>query len=353
MAVAFGLAPAVASAQAPAGEPTALPAAATSAAVPETAVKAQGWWGRSNLVDYGIIAAALGTVAGLRQFDVPAGAGIGPSFDPAAPAAILSPAFSDRIGRKHVYEGRGETVPAGHVGLAIPLVGLWLVLQEGLPGWLGADGSTRKASETAHLVHDTAIGFVETLAFTLAATEVLKFSFGRLRPDFQDRVRRHYCNGGDAKGVDCTGPYGPPLDPDPARAQAILTDGRRSFPSGHASTSFAIATYASLVTGGHLVWGDRATDGSRGVGILLQTASLASAVFVATSRVDDGRHHLSDVMTGAAIGFGLANLSYWRRFDAKGLPRGRHREPGIAAALDALEVSPGPVPIGASVGLRF
>lgn len=318
-------------------QPLALPDAptpATQATLPPTPTD---WWQTRDLVDYGVIAGAMGGYLALHSLS-PSEGGIGPRFDPAHPAQILDPKYSKDIGRKHLTEGAGETVPTLWVGLAIPVVGVWLGLQEGLPGPAGP----RKAR---HL-HDTLVGLGEDLALTLLGTEALKFGFGRLRPDFQDRVQRHYCSLPDHLGVTCTGQE-VPLDPDPAKAQKIFDDGRRSFPSGHASTSFSLAVYASLVTGGHFVWGEGATGNHRLAGIALQTVALGTASFVAWSRVDDGRHNVSDVLTGAALGTVIANLSYWRRFDSTG--QSRRQKPGWLA----FEVGPGPGHVGANLAWLF
>jgi len=320
-------------------------------AAPATALAGEAspatWWHTSDLIDYALIAGGVGLYAGVHAMEVPAGAGIGPSFDPAKPAAILDPSLSDRIGRRHLTEGSGETVPTERVAVAIPIVLTWLTLQEALPGLLDGAAPAPHVSR-ARLVHDTAVGFAEAMAFTAGATEVLKFSFGRLRPDFQDRVRRHYCATGGLSGAECPPGLGGPLDADPERAAKILTDGRRSFPSGHASTSFAMATYASLVTGGHFVWGERAGGASRGLGVLVQTAAMATATFVAGSRIDDGRHHASDVLTGAALGFGFGNLSYWRRFGSNGLPRARTTDGRVT-----WDLGPGPGDFGLSLSGTF
>jgi membrane-associated phospholipid phosphatase len=283
---------------------------ASASAVPASA---QGWWRTGDLVDYGVIVGALGGYAALHAQPPLQGTAIGPQFDPNQPAAILSPAYAPALGRRFVQEDAGETVPAAWVGAAIPAVGLWLAAQEGLAGpW---DGYRKRH------VHDTLIGLGENVAGTLLLTEVLKYAFGRLRPDFQERVVRYYCHQANPQGVPCPAAGVPALDPDAARVQKVFDDGRRSFPSGHASTSFALATYAALVTGGHFVWGEDAGR-QRTLGIAVQAGLLGLASFVAWSRVHDGRHNPSDVLTGAAIGASMANFAYWRRFDRSG--RSRH-----------------------------
>jgi membrane-associated phospholipid phosphatase len=269
-----------------------------------------------DVADYGVVGGAVATFGLLHLLTPPEGAGIGPSFDPKNPSAILAPQYRDKLGRVHLHEDIGEMVPALWVGLAIPAVAGGLALDAAMPAWVGGTAAGRR-------VHDNAVGVLEATAVTLAAVEVLKLGFGRLRPDFQDRVRRHYCTGtADMQAsVDCTGGPYVPLDPNPKTAQKIFDDGRRSFPSGHSSTSFALATFAALAIGGHWVWGDDAGDLSWPVGIAAQTALVAAATFVTASRIDDGRHHTSDALTGAAIGFGVAQMAYWRRFDVQGRPR--------------------------------
>lgn len=59
-----------------------------------------------------------------------------------------------------------------------------------------------------------------------------------------------------------------------------------SFPSGHTSTAFTAAT----VLGHHY-------------GRVAALAGYLAAGFVATSRMDAGKHHLSDVVTGATLGY--------------------------------------------------
>lgn len=292
-------------------------------AVQTAAAQQAEWWKGSMAIDYGVIGAAAGGWFALTKAAPPSGSGIGPSFDPKNPAAILDPSLSDRVGKPHLLEVEGETVPTHTVAYAIAPVAGWLLLQEGL-------AAQRTGEPRGLRLHETGVGLAEALALNLLTTEVLKVSVGRLRPDFQDRVRRFYCQRADHQGVSCTGTE-VPLDDDPVKAQKLLDDGRKSFPSGHSSTSFAMATYAALATGGRFVWSADATAGSRAAGIGAQLAALGLAGWVAWTRVDDGRHNVSDVLTGAAIGTVFANIAYWRRFDTNGAVR---RKPAAAASAD-------------------
>ena len=90
------------------------------------------------------------------------------------------------------------------------------------------------------------------------------------------------------------------------------TDGsRRSFPSGHATQAFAIATYTALYLRGHvfdkyrgdkvLPWWEAATYAGIGLG----------ATALAGERVLHNRHYLSDVVVGGLVGTATSALFYW------------------------------------------
>ena len=294
----------------------------------------QHWFTTRDWIDYSIIAATVGTTLGLAFAKPTSTSGIGPSLDTAHPAALLDPSYGKVIGKKYLMEGSGETVPALWLGLGVPVVAGWLAVQEGWP-----------KNRNGRHVHTVLVGLAEATAVTLLTTSVLKFSVARLRPDFQDRIKRYYCNRSDHADVDCTGFTEGPLSADPVLNEQIWNDGRRSFPSGHASTSFAVATYAALITGGHYVWGKDATATSRAWAIPAQVAVLGLATYVSWTRVDDGRHNVSDVLTGAAIGTAIASLSYWRRFDT----RGYSREGAIATSVLSMTGGPGTAGVGMSL----
>ncbi|PVF96354.1 acid phosphatase/Vanadium-dependent haloperoxidase [Serendipita vermifera] len=143
-------------------------------------------------------------------------------------------------------------------------------------------------------------------------TETIKFIVGRPRPDLLSRCK-----------------------PDAARAQAAFTqtavtlfstsictttdvkelnDGFRSFPSGHASMSFAGLTYLALFLAGRLhLFTPHSTHGKHLYAYALSGAPLLLASFVTFSRVSDFRHRLSDVVGGALIGifFGVLAFRYY------------------------------------------
>jgi len=84
-----------------------------------------------------------------------------------------------------------------------------------------------------------------------------------------------------------------------AAGVADVRDNRRSFPSGHTATAFAVATsYAVMAQRQHLPHATRN-------GILL----FSGAAGVGAMRVAAGRHFVTDVLGGAALGAGVGWLT--------------------------------------------
>lgn len=258
------------------------------------------WYG----ADYAVVAALLGASFGVAPLLSPAPALLGPRFDDDLPdfAALDEPANLRLVGAPY----REDTVPT----LAIYVGGGALALSA-----LGYEGVRNR---DWHRGHNLLIGGLEAVALTLATTEALKLAVGRLRPDFRDRATRYYCNPEvgrrDIAGLDCS-----QADADGVYLDAgDLEDGHQSFPSGHSSSTFALATYFALFIGGESIWGQRATWESRMVGAPLAAGLFGLAAWVAATRVTDGRHHLDDVAAGAAIGTVASTLAYFLHFDAQG-----------------------------------
>ncbi|MCO4764480.1 MAG: phosphatase PAP2 family protein [Myxococcales bacterium] len=298
-----------------------------------------GWWHSGYLVDYGLI--GLGGAAYLiRNMEPSTSAMFGPVYDPNNPAAILDSKYSDRIGRTHLEEGDGETVSTRQATILVAAGGLYLGVEQAI-GLLGDD------KDRYRMFHETFVGYLETVALAMGSTALIKNFVGRLRPDFQDRVRRWHCAKGELDASMC--PAGiAPLSSDAHENEKIWFDGRRSFLSGHSVSAMNFSTYLSLSIGGQYVWGDRATPTSRTFGLAAQALLLSTGVFVAASRVDDGRHHFGDVMTGSIFGLAVANFSYWRRFGIDGRPRNRK---GVGDTQVTLE--PGPGDAGLAVMVRY
>lgn len=107
-------------------------------------------------------------------------------------------------------------------------------------------------------------GMAESLIWTTAATELLKAGVGRLRPVMYTAQ---------------------------APQAARMRDNLRSFPSGHASVAFAVATAYWLAR--------RDLTGSPGAA---GWAAVGTAAGVAVLRVVAGKHFPTDVLAGALLG---------------------------------------------------
>jgi membrane-associated phospholipid phosphatase len=250
---------------------------------------------------------------------------IGPTFDSTYPKATLDPMYRDQIGKSH----KDNTVPEW-----APAVGGGLLL-----GALLIDGLyVRKRSHGTEVrqLYDVLFGFVDATVLTFLTVESLKTGFGRLRPDFQDRLRiAEQCKDRPDTGA-CLGYAGD-------TPSQVAKEGRLSFPSGHTAFSFAFANYTALAIGGRYVWGKDATKPSQALGALTQAGLLGLATWVGASRVDDHWHNSSDVVAGMAIGMLWSNVAYWRRFDLKGQPRR-----AIKSSF-TLSPVPGPGDVGAAL----
>ncbi|TKY89481.1 hypothetical protein EX895_002012 [Sporisorium graminicola] len=151
-------------------------------------------------------------------------------------------------------------------------------------------------------LHNGLLGFVLANALTVTVTTILKVCVGRPRPDVIDRCQPRT---GSANAV----PYG--LVTDIICTVGVnsktLRDGFRSFPSGHASTSFAGLTYLSLYLAGKLHLFDRR---GHAVSAWLCGIPLMAAALIAVSRTMDYRHHATDVLAGGLLGLVVAYWSY-------------------------------------------
>lgn len=123
-------------------------------------------------------------------------------------------------------------------------------------------------------------GLAETMATGAFVTGALKLAFARQRPDYSG---------------------------DPSSG---FGGGNRSFPSGHSTQAFEVATYAVLYLRTHgfdkyrphgtFTWWEGAAYG----------AIYGTAAAVAGERVYHHRHHLSDVAAGAALGTATSALFF-------------------------------------------
>ncbi|CDH60154.1 pap2-domain-containing protein [Lichtheimia corymbifera JMRC:FSU:9682] len=152
-----------------------------------------------------------------------------------------------------------------------------------------------------HDFHSGVLGLFLALSMVIMLTDVIKITAGRPRPDFLARCQ-------------------PPLDAeDPPRGLSNYTicttpidsyemkDGYKSFPSGHASFSFAGLGYLAFYLAGKMQLFDE--RGHTYKCFLFAFPSLA-ALLVAISRTRDYRHHWQDVFIGGLLGAGCAYFAY-------------------------------------------
>jgi membrane-associated phospholipid phosphatase len=87
-------------------------------------------------------------------------------------------------------------------------------------------------------------------------------------------------------------------------------DARRSFPSGHSTQAFAIATYTALYLRGH-VFDELRGDSTLPWWEAVTYAGIATgATLLAAERVWHNRHHKTDVIVGGLVGTATSALFY-------------------------------------------
>ncbi|KAA1471229.1 PAP2-domain-containing protein [Dentipellis sp. KUC8613] len=172
------------------------------------------------------------------------------------------------------------------IAIVAPLVLQWVINVLTIRTWWDA--------------HSSALGVILSLAISGSVTQFVRITVGRPRPDFIVR-----CN-------PAPGTVDPPLGHSSASICnqsdiSILREGFRSFPSGHASLSFAGLGFLSLYVAGkmHLFDGRGHT-----LKVWIALAPVSGAALVTISRSMDYRHHWEDLLVGAILGVSTACLAY-------------------------------------------
>ncbi|CAI9738752.1 Hypothetical predicted protein [Octopus vulgaris] len=144
------------------------------------------------------------------------------------------------------------------------------------------------------------LGVTLSIFFTASLTNVIKIIFGRPRPDFYWRC---FPDGKFVAGMLCTG------------LQEKITEGRKSFPSGHSSIAFSGLGFTTLYLFGKLHY-----FGQHGFGSTWRLITCVTPIFiamlVALSRVCDYHHHWQDVTVGSFLGFMVAYNCYRQCYPA-------------------------------------
>lgn len=157
--------------------------------------------------------------------------------------------------------------------------------------------------------HDAVPAFLAaSLAFAINGliTNMVKVTVGRPRPDF---FQRCFPSGTAPLGqpsvfnLMCTGDA------------KLVTEGRKSFPSGHSSYSFVCFGFCCLYMCGKLRC---LSPNGRGntLRFLAVLVPICIATLVAISRTSDYRHHWEDVVVGSLLGFTVAFATYFQYYPA-------------------------------------
>ncbi|XP_074581958.1 lipid phosphate phosphatase 2-like isoform X1 [Curcuma longa] len=149
--------------------------------------------------------------------------------------------------------------------------------------------------------HHATLGLLYSVLITAVITDAIKDAVGRPRPDFFWRCfpdgKEEYDN--FTTSVICHG------------EKSDINEGHKSFPSGHASGSFAGLGFLSWYLAGKMQAFDRRGHVAK---LCLVLLPLLAASLVAISRVDDYWHHWQDVVVGGLIGLVVASFCYLQFF---------------------------------------
>lgn len=157
------------------------------------------------------------------------------------------------------------------------------------------------------------MSLAQTLCLTLLVTEALKVTVARPRPNFFS-----YC-GYDKEAEKCTA------------IRSHKRDARLSFPSGHASNSFASGTWMCLFL--CMLW-------PRNVELWWLIAKISPvfvAIAISATRITDYMHHVSDVVAGSVLGIGIAMLVFNSQYSRIFMVQKKKQEEEELLGLEVVE----------------
>jgi len=200
------------------------------------------------------------------------------------------------------YPYQGDTVPTKILLSMVILPVLVIVFLTELPHAqeVTVVASCKKAAVTTGLVF---VRFWVSLTWNIAINMALKTMTAIPRPHFIDSCQP------DWGRINCS-QYGGNIDYDPSLCQGSVddpdsvSDAMKSFPSGHAQMSAFTAAFVIVYLNARLH-----TTHSYLAKYWLQLLLVIMTIFSSASRVVDHRHHMVDVVVGAAIGTVIAILA--------------------------------------------
>ncbi|KAK9383125.1 phosphatidic acid phosphatase type 2/haloperoxidase [Kockiozyma suomiensis] len=160
----------------------------------------------------------------------------------------------------------------------------------------------RKNPALAHVVNVSLLSLALSVILTEFVTEMLKNMIGRLRPDFIARCM-------PAPGTPLHGLVG--IEVCTNTNLQVLYDGFRSTPSGHSSNGWAAFGWLSAWIAGQLKVFQPGTELFRSFIAILP---LFGATLIGVSRIEDFRHHITDILFGGILGALIAWYSYRKYF---------------------------------------
>ncbi|XP_057873678.2 lipid phosphate phosphatase 2 isoform X1 [Cryptomeria japonica] len=152
-----------------------------------------------------------------------------------------------------------------------------------------------------HDMHHAVLGLLFSVLLSAIITDGVKDVVGRPRPDFFWRCFPD----GHAIFKNVTGEVACHGD------RPAISEGHKSFPSGHTAWSFSGLGFFALYLAGKIRIFDRKGHIAK---ITIVFVPLAVATYVGLSRVNDYKHHWQDVFAGAFLGLSVATFCYRQFF---------------------------------------
>ncbi|XP_033728740.1 phospholipid phosphatase 2-like [Pecten maximus] len=159
-------------------------------------------------------------------------------------------------------------------------------------------------------VYSLILFYILGLALTQSIVAMVKLSAGRLRPNFFAWCIPEY----NATGCDVGGGYITDFVCTNKDTDAV-DDAKQSFPSGHSSSVVYAFTYVAIFMDIRLRQQLKWRLYFRMVAPTVQTLLVIAALYICLTRIQDNKHHPTDVIGGAVVGLVLCLITIfvWSR----------------------------------------